>query len=447
MGSIVSAIGGCIGAIVSAIANIIMTIVDVIVMIIVTIFDVIFDILCCNCCGGHYSLSEAFITSQMHQHFQSPLVEVLHRRLLNVGQELNEAVAQGMPAVNAFDFVWTPLLHDLDEALSVGCFGEHTVALARKAAVQVALFTRRHLSHSTRATSTTPSCSGTLIEDMLGRLTLHERAMPGEGTFQNSPSSRSKLSSSAAFIIPACDWLANNIHDPYPSREVKEKFARISSTSFRSVDTWFINTRQRIGWVAASKRYCNGNRVDTADLAYRVFVHDVCSKPPLSPDVISAFAAIKSSVEELYRKKLESCDSLLTSLFEAAEEARQTYISPQRNDDARNPSLSTLCTTHSLRRSSAFMQTADISSDVSCPEITLQSGLDEDCHMDVSSLYNEISGDAPTRSKELEIAVVPDLVTDTPSLYSRKRKFSDVDIYGSSKRLRLLFGVPSTEDK
>eukprot|EP01095_Lingulamoeba_sp_RSL-Kostka_P005160 TRINITY_DN16502_c0_g1_i1.p1 TRINITY_DN16502_c0_g1~~TRINITY_DN16502_c0_g1_i1.p1 ORF type:complete len:142 (-),score=21.89 TRINITY_DN16502_c0_g1_i1:13-438(-) len=54
---------------------------------------------------------------------------------------------------------------------------------------------------------------------------------------------RTRLHPSLSQILK--NWLYSHADNPYPTKEEKNEFARITGLSYRQVDTWFVNGRKR----------------------------------------------------------------------------------------------------------------------------------------------------------------------------------------------------------
>src|SRR5262249_26045514 len=110
-------------------------------------------------------------------------------------------------------------------------------------------------------------------------------------------------------------WLLKNIHDPYPSNEVKQSISISTGTDARHVNAWFMSVRRRMGWTTLARKYFSGNRADTVDAAYRALVQDD-PKRPLEYRIRSDFAKMKVDTECLYADKLRK--SVLASKLDVA---------------------------------------------------------------------------------------------------------------------------------
>lgn len=101
------------------------------------------------------------------------------------------------------------------------------------------------------------------------------------------------------FIASAYSWLLDNVHNPYPSAQLKASIAENCGCSQNSVNTWFISARRRIGWTSLCREQFRNCRADATDAAYRALVRSDSSRP-LPASVVQAFVAIKVNAEELY---------------------------------------------------------------------------------------------------------------------------------------------------
>ncbi|PPQ67152.1 hypothetical protein CVT25_005753 [Psilocybe cyanescens] len=58
----------------------------------------------------------------------------------------------------------------------------------------------------------------------------------------------SLLRSTPTYVKPAYKWLLSNLHNPYPSKEVKSDISRRTRSPVKDIDAWFVDVRKRIGW-------------------------------------------------------------------------------------------------------------------------------------------------------------------------------------------------------
>lgn len=110
---------------------------------------------------------------------------------------------------------------------------------------------------------------------------------------------RYSFHSLSPFIATAYSWLLDNVHNPYPSAQLKASIAETFGCSQKSVDTWFISARRRIGWTSLCREQFRNCRADALDAAYRALVRSDPSRP-LTASVVQAFVVIKVNAEGLY---------------------------------------------------------------------------------------------------------------------------------------------------
>ena len=106
-------------------------------------------------------------------------------------------------------------------------------------------------------------------------------------------------SSSPPFLTPAYRWLLDNLHNPYPTTEIKTRIAAASSCQISSINSWFINARRRIGWTTLCRERFSNSRADMIDAAYRALVEEDLQRA-LSPELRHSFVAMKVTAEGLY---------------------------------------------------------------------------------------------------------------------------------------------------
>jgi Homeobox KN domain/C-terminal domain of homeodomain 1 len=106
------------------------------------------------------------------------------------------------------------------------------------------------------------------------------------------------------YIPSAYSWLLKNLHNPFPSNEVKKSISQSTNTPPKLICAWFTNVRRKIGWSALSRRHFSGSRAETVDAAYRTFVMDD-PKRPVESNIIFEFMELKVAAESLYSDKFK----------------------------------------------------------------------------------------------------------------------------------------------
>ncbi|KAF8975167.1 C-terminal domain of homeodomain 1-domain-containing protein [Cyathus striatus] len=108
------------------------------------------------------------------------------------------------------------------------------------------------------------------------------------------------------YIGPSYKWLLDNLHNPYPRREVREAISRETGCPQKDIDCWFIDVRKRIGWNDLRKTQFSNKRRRIIEAATQFFVQGDPLNP-LTPDLELQFATVQSNANDLYSGKfLES---------------------------------------------------------------------------------------------------------------------------------------------
>ncbi|KAK0505633.1 C-terminal domain of homeodomain 1-domain-containing protein [Armillaria luteobubalina] len=266
-----------------------------------------------------------------------------------------------------------------------------------------------------------------------------------------------------AYVEPAYRWLVNNLHNPYPSREVRHKICRETGTAHKDLDNWFTNARRRIGWNTLLKVSFNHNRDRLVEAATAYFFgEDENEYHPIS----IAFSDMKATLTDLYSGKFEQSTlgrklggvvKNMTPELQAQEQAnkkrreeqreaekrakkarkekerevnaRRAYPSPERSPGhSADPSLPSEATSSRKRRSSDDDEDAD--SDTRRPKKRSRT---DDTDPAVASLPSPSPSDTEDSGSSRDS-------TPIPSSSKRKRRLSDSDGAGTFKRHRGIHG-------
>ena len=121
------------------------------------------------------------------------------------------------------------------------------------------------------------------------------------------------------YIEPAYTWLLNNLHNPYPSRDIKTSIVLQTGASLKDIDNWFINVRKRIGWNKLRVKHYQNKRSRIVDAATRFFKevaqasHHPYSRRISANDPTASYSSEFKSIENRARN-LYSDKSFETSL-------------------------------------------------------------------------------------------------------------------------------------
>ncbi|TEB38897.1 homeodomain mating-type protein [Coprinellus micaceus] len=132
------------------------------------------------------------------------------------------------------------------------------------------------------------------VSNLLDRAVASEPEVAQHGT--SSPST--------PYLRLASEWLFSNLHDPYPSQELRKSMATQTNSSKKDIDNWFLDARKRVGWNEMRRRHFDNKRVSIVDAAKRFFLNTDPSRP-LPPTVESEFANVQLRAQELYSDKFE----------------------------------------------------------------------------------------------------------------------------------------------
>ncbi|KAK0246296.1 C-terminal domain of homeodomain 1-domain-containing protein [Armillaria nabsnona] len=267
---------------------------------------------------------------------------------------------------------------------------------------------------------------------------------------------------SAPYIEPAYRWLIENLHNPYPIREVRNKICRETNTPRKDLDNWFTNARRRIGWNTLLKSF-EGDRDRLVEAATAYFFGE---EEKQYDHIAIAFADMESTLTDLYSgkfeqstlgRKLGSVVKNMTPELQAQEQAnkkrreeqreaerkakkarmerarevdaRRAYPSPDRSPGRSvDPSLPSEATPSRKRHSSDD----DEDSDSDVPRSKKRSRTDNNDDA-VASLPSPSATDTEDSGSSRDS-------TPSPSPSKRKRRLSDSDGAGTFKRHRGIHG-------
>lgn len=211
------------------------------------------------------------------------------------------ALTKGSDALASYDHCWSTLLKDLSSASLSGNASDELVSLAHSVAYRISSIASCFLAvESEQEIQTTQ-----LLKDW--DTSLREMETPDLSPSHGTVHGASRLPSpttpsdhgSPPFLPSAYKWLLDNLHNPYPSAEVKTHIATTSGCSISSINSWFISARRRIGWTSLCRSTFNNCRTDMIDAAYRAFIKEDSSRR-LSSEITQSFMTIRVAAESLY---------------------------------------------------------------------------------------------------------------------------------------------------
>ncbi|KAG6871901.1 hypothetical protein C0995_015195 [Termitomyces sp. Mi166 len=203
-------------------------------------------------------------------------------------------------SIGDFNHQWTTLVHDLRVAMDSESLSSTTVKAAHSLANRVSLVIQSFLDLEILAEKLMSS----LLDEFSPTL---NRPPP-------TPLSETPDVSVPSYIKPSYDWLVENIHNPYPSPDIRDAIARKSGARRKDVDNWFMNTRRRIGWNDARKTHFANKRADIIDAATRFSAND--EKLSLSQGAEHSLISIIKNAKDLYHDRFN--ETVLATRLDAA---------------------------------------------------------------------------------------------------------------------------------
>ncbi|KAJ7492441.1 C-terminal domain of homeodomain 1-domain-containing protein [Mycena latifolia] len=357
----------------------------------------------------------------------------IHQRLLGIENEfLNVMSHQNLNDVAAFAQKWAQLDANVKTALQLNQLQEETISLAHNVASKIAIFADSFLSIEIESDNLAHSLVNqleTAFEDMNIVVPVADSTPTPQDSLPPPVAVRPDASHLPSYIEPAYRWLLKHLHNPYPSKEVKQRFADETGTSIERVSDWFVDARRRMGWTRLLREEFYRKRSALVDAARRYYKID--GGPPLPDIIIGRFVQIDSFAQEMYAAKLEpsplslklttAIKDLTPELQEKAQEQRrQQKLQAQRDaaSAAAYPSPASSGASSPISDPGASTSRKRSSSDVSGYECSFSKRSRTD--------------DGPS-SDAFTIPSPPDSRHTSPSSSSRKRRLSDADAPGAKR--------------
>ncbi|KAF5311896.1 hypothetical protein D9619_002862 [Psilocybe cf. subviscida] len=255
----------------------------------------------------------------------------LHSRLL-LADETSLSIFEGdTAAIEELCEFWTDIQVSLDEAIENGTASTEILALASKIARRTEDMTDKLISLYQEVEGLHASFSN--MRTLFHELSLEDKPLPKTPVKQDP----TKAFPLPAYIKPAYEWLLDNLHNPYPSKEVKRNISAETNTSISYIENWFTDVRRKIGWTTLSKERFYNKRSLIVEAATRTF-HPASATlnclPSTSEDFDSVFHQIADNAKNLYVDKLyetnlavkvvESPSTDLSSLAELESRSRRS---------------------------------------------------------------------------------------------------------------------------
>lgn len=213
---------------------------------------------------------------------------VLRNQLLTVRERYISALTLGDAALVEFDHYWTTLITQVTHGIETRSLQDDVVRLAHKSATFIA-------SCGNCIVACEQSAASMIAEtrDALAHLTLDplSKEARSHSSFRVTPP--------PPYVPAAYEWLAENIHNPYPTSDVKSTLACRSGLSTRDIHEWFRGARRSIGWVDICKKHFRGSRTLAVEAVTRILLNKRASDSiPLEVEV--DILSLQGTVECLF---------------------------------------------------------------------------------------------------------------------------------------------------
>nr|AGS09202.1 a1 homeodomain mating type protein [Heterobasidion occidentale] len=228
----------------------------------------------------------------------------IRRRLFLAEQSLLDAVEdtveEGPRALKSFYESWTSLGRDIEYAVRHRTLGSDTHSTVKVVSARVQVLANALLDAHLHSHSLTDDLMSEL-GDTLSRFGLSEgppiRVIPDhQHRSKKTPLFSNVKASHPPSFTSAYSWLLDNLHNPYPSPDVKSQLAQAHGLSSKGIGAWFKQVRQEIGWSTLSGEIFSGSRSKTtraASLAY------ISRDSDLPENVKHAFRVVRDKLERL----------------------------------------------------------------------------------------------------------------------------------------------------
>nr|AGS09192.1 b1 homeodomain mating type protein [Heterobasidion irregulare] len=205
----------------------------------------------------------------------------LRHRISQAQEDLLNAIANGADALVSFQEDWSRLVDDFDQEARLRTIDEATMTMADTTASIISTLSKSFLDLD----NTTNDTRSIFREKVQGILKDADSTLPLR-THHSTPSQSGH------------QWLMHNLHNPYPSLAVKQKLATFSDAAIESINEWFQNAREQVGWTTLARHHFQGSRSAIIDAAWRAFVEPDPHRP-LPPNLQHAFSIVKENLANL----------------------------------------------------------------------------------------------------------------------------------------------------
>jgi len=203
----------------------------------------------------------------------------LYARLLGIEDEFLFAMSGDDAMLESFCSTWAALQQDIQSAQIAETLPREVAELAFSVSTRISI-----ISEVFEELEETVEQLSDELDQELDRL--FESSLSSEGHSSSddyignvftpgyfiSYSYKSGVSRIAPYIHGAYTWLLDNLHNPYPPKEFKNKLACESGSSMKLIDGWFVDVRKRMGWAKIKKDLFQNKRKPLVQAATCVLV-------------------------------------------------------------------------------------------------------------------------------------------------------------------------------
>ena len=226
----------------------------------------------------------------------------LYSRLLTAEDDFLTALETDESSLTSFSRSWTSLQHDVQSAQSAGRLTQEVAELAYIVSTRISTIAEAFEEFDRVAQDLSTELSRDL-DRLFGETHIPDgvefRQKINKGVLGQNPNLRPGDSRSPSYIQSAYAWLLDNLHNPYPSKQIKESIAKRSGSPVKLIDGWFTDIRKRMGWSKMKRVYFQNKRKPLVDAATSFFREN----GSLSVKLMDEFAEMEASAKGLYAGK------------------------------------------------------------------------------------------------------------------------------------------------
>jgi len=207
--------------------------------------------------------------------------------------------ALGNPPMKDFHHIWNALAADIHEATNAGQMSQEDLVLADLVSTRISV-----LSQSFEEFFEVCDAISLSFEQDIEKIFEERDCHPQTSSLRHCHELFHLHTTSAPYIYQTYIWLLQNLSNPYPPKEVRERIARETGSHLKHVEGWFVDVRKRMGWNAIRKRHFLNKRHLVVNAAKAFFENEPSEL--LTDAVRQDFSAMVAVVEEMYFKKFNN---------------------------------------------------------------------------------------------------------------------------------------------